>query len=101
MATCTRYSVRVALGLLCSASIVASTRTEEFTQRFRGQLYDAQHFKPTGNATKALKAEPQGLRITMPPDHNSKLPVGFVARAPVRGDFEITMAFDILRVDKP
>src|SRR5262249_22989967 len=69
---------------------------------FRGRSYDPQSFKPTGsNPARAMRADVQGLRITMPPEHNSKLPVGFVPHFGVRGDFEITLSFEILRIDKP
>lgn len=93
---------RMILCMIWLVAIVATTAGEEFSQSLKGRAYDAKQFKPTGaNTSKAMKPDAQGLRITMPADHNSKLPVGIVPHLVVRGDFEITLAFEILRIDKP
>src|SRR6185369_12879090 len=71
-------------------------------QDFCGRPYDTKLFRTTGsNIAKAIRVEPQGLRITLPPNHVNSLPVGLVSRTRVRGYFEITVAFEILRFDKP
>jgi len=59
-------------------------------------------FRATGsNAHQAMSVDARGLRIAPRPDHGSNLPVGLILRPGVRGDFEITMAFSIIRLDKP
>ncbi len=76
-------------------------RAAEFTQDFRGRPYDVRYFRPVGSHTRrAIRADSWGLRIS-PVDAESKLPVGLASRLGVRGDFEITMAFEILRLNKP
>ncbi len=78
-----------------------AAHAEEFTQNFQGRSYDVRYFRPVGsNTRRALRADSWGLRIS-PVDAESKLPVGLVSRLGVRGDFEITMAFEILRLNKP
>jgi hypothetical protein len=96
-----RPIVFACLGLFIAASASIQAPAAEMTQVFRGRSYDPQLFKPTGNTAKALKPEAEGLRITISPEQNSKMAVGFVPKFGLRGDFEITLAFDIIRVDKP
>jgi hypothetical protein len=75
---------------------------DDLTQSFlAGRPYE-KAFRPTGpDAGKAIRPEPPGLRITLTPDHGHKPAVGLAARTGVRGDFEITLAYEILKVDKP
>jgi hypothetical protein len=97
-----RHVQRVTLCLLGAAWAGTAAPGAEFTRSFRGRGYAAEQFRPTGaNTPRVIRADAQGLRITLPANHGSKLPVGLVPRFGVRGDFEITMAFDILRVDRP
>jgi Protein of unknown function (DUF1583) len=92
---------RAGLCLLWAACAVPVLPAAEYTQTFRGRPYDPQHFRTTGNARRAIRVEPQGLRITLPADAGPKPATGLVWRSGVRGDFEITLAFEILRADKP
>jgi hypothetical protein len=97
-----RFLPRVGPCLLWAACAGAAAPGAEFMQDFRGHRFDPRFFRPTGVHTpRTVRAGPGGLRITLPADHNSKLPVGVVPRLRVRGDFEITVAFEILQVDKP
>ncbi len=79
----------------------AAALSEDFVQDFRGRAFDPQQFRPTGSLRRALRVEPRGLRLTLPEGSSNKLPVGLFARCGVHGDFEITLAYDILRIGKP
>ncbi|HYT94911.1 MAG TPA: DUF1583 domain-containing protein [Gemmataceae bacterium] len=95
----------VFLGILLSLLWItcpSAASAAEFTRDFRGRSYDPKQFRPTGsNLHRVTQADAEGWRITLPANHVNKLPVGIVPRFGVRGDFEITLAFDILRVDRP
>jgi hypothetical protein len=78
----------------------SAARADEIKQTFRGRSYDPKSFITMG-ASKLLRAEPQGLRITLPAQRNSRQPVGFTTRFALRGDFEITLAYEVVRVEKP
>jgi hypothetical protein len=96
-----RFLPRVGLVVLL-ALCSTPARAEEIAYDFRGQPYDGQQFRPTGsNHGKVVQSEPRGLRITLPADHVNKQPVGLALATGVRGDFEITMDFEILQVDTP
>ena len=59
----------VALCLWWAAGAVPAAPAEEFAQDFRGGGGYEKSFRPTGpGAPKAIRAEPQGLRITLAPD---------------------------------
>ncbi len=93
---------RVGPCLLWALGAALVTPADEVKQSFPGRPPDARLFRTTGpDAARAIRAEPAGLRITLTPDHGRKPAVGLAARAGVRGDFEITLAFDVLKVDKP
>lgn len=92
---------RLVLCLCGPVCVGQAALAAEFMQDFRGRPYDVRSFRPFGSNThRAIRTEFQGLRIC-PIDADSRLPVGLVARFGVRGDFEITMSFEILRIDKP
>jgi hypothetical protein len=93
---------RISLCLLGAALTYPAAAAEEYGQSFRGRSFDLHLFRPTGsNVHQVMSIDPRGLRITLRPDHSNKLPVGLILRPGVRGDFEITMGFNIIRVDKP
>src|SRR5947209_872498 len=88
-----------ALCLLCGLC-PARAAGAEFRQDFRGRPYDPKQFLITGSNThRVMQSEPDGLRISIPARHVNKLPVGLVARTGVRGDFEITLAYEIVHVE--
>jgi len=102
-------NMRLQVGHLLAAVVFAlwlvacagSSTAEEFTRSFQGNAYDPDDFKPTGKFREAMRIEPEGLRITLSPVHGSKKPVGLVRSTRIRGDFEITMEFEVLQVDRP
>jgi hypothetical protein len=53
------------------------------------------------DAIRWIKPEAEGLRITIPDDLPVLEHVGVITTFPIKGDFEITVGFDILRADKP
>lgn len=91
---------------LFSASLVLAVasmaQADEIKQTFRGERYDLKLFRPTGaNLTKTIRAEAQGLRLQLPAERPNSLPVGLISRSGLHGDFEITVSFEIIRVDRP
>jgi hypothetical protein len=48
-----------------------------------------------------VRAEPEGLRFTLPRDRAGTGSVGLSMAVTVGGDFEITTAFEVLRADEP
>jgi hypothetical protein len=85
-------------GLSAGSSVPAA----ETGQDFRGKPYDAGLFRPTGPGfATALQSDSQGLRIVLPPEHGKKPPVGLVFKTGVKGDFEITMVFEVVDVPEP
>src|SRR5262249_39669777 len=94
------HLAQLGLSLACVACTAPAGRAADFSQTFRGRAYDTEHFRPTGpHAGKLIHADSQGLRITLTADRASKLPVGLMTRFGVRGDFEITLSYEIIRVD--
>lgn len=77
-------------------------RAEEFHHDLRHGLMNQPLLAPTGPAAAgALRAEPQGLRITLASKRPHLDPVGVHTRFAVRGDFEITAAYELLKADEP
>jgi len=90
------------MALSLTMVVGAAVHAEEIAQNFRGQRVDLKLFRLTGaNLAKAIHSEAQGLRITLLPDRPNTLPVGLIARTGLHGDFEITVSFDVLRIDRP
>jgi predicted Zn finger-like uncharacterized protein len=48
-----------------------------------------------------VKGEPQGLRLTLPATRDNLGDVGVEARKVLRGDFEITLAYDLVAIATP
>jgi hypothetical protein len=92
---------RVCVCLWWAACAAAAAPAADFGQRFGQGGYDPALFRTTGSVRRTMRADPRGLRVTLPAPSGVKLPVGLVPRTGVRGDFVITMAFDIIRVDRP
>jgi hypothetical protein len=82
-----------------SAWLAAPVSGAEFKQSFLGQGIDGKLFRTTGNR-RTLRPEAEGLRITLNAARSSKLPCGLVPRVGVHGDFEITMGFHVLQIDR-
>jgi hypothetical protein len=72
---------------------------DEVVQSLRGKPENAHEFKRTGpDAGQCVHFEPEGLRIQLPAGYPGERPsTGMLTRLDVRGDFEITVAYDILQ----
>jgi hypothetical protein len=82
-------------------SAALECRAEEIYQDFRGKDIDEALFRLQGaDAAQRIKVEPQGLRITMPFNLKSTT-VGIATRAATRGDFEITVGYEIIQAERP
>jgi len=93
---------RAALCAFAGMCLAPGASAAEIAQDFRGRPYDPATFRPTGpGASGAIQPDRRGLRITLPPDHGMKPAVGLVLRTGLQGDFEITMEYEILKVDTP
>jgi hypothetical protein len=74
----------------------------EFYQGFRGRIFPRELFKITGpNASELIQPEAEGLRITLPPKEKTAAAVGIEADFPIKGDFEITVGYELLKADPP
>jgi RNA polymerase sigma factor (sigma-70 family) len=72
------------------------TATREFYHDFRNKEFPDKHFARTGpGAAELIKAEPQGLRVTLPANQEIPALVGVVTRFPIQGDCEITVGYEI------
>jgi hypothetical protein len=73
-------------------------KPKEFIQEFRLLDANSEVFEAVGR-----KGQPddQGWRITLPAGRGKLPPAGFLTRFSVRGDFEITYTYEILKADKP
>jgi len=90
------------LGMVLVILIAASHACgEEIYQDFRDKDLDVKLFRRTGaEAGERIRTEPQGLRMTLPADPMTKT-LGFNTRAPTKGNFEITVGYEILQADRP
>ncbi len=77
---------------------------QEYFQSFKGKPGDMHHFKIIGEAEadKRVTFEPDGLRITLPPGYKGRRPgTGVELLRAVKGDFEITVNFELLKEPEP
>src|SRR5205085_710524 len=70
---------------------------------FLGSPQADPHFELTGpDAEDCVRLEPAGLRLALPTGHPGKrVGTGMVTTFPVRGDFEVTVGFEILKEPEP
>gem|GEM_PF-2553197 len=74
----------------------------EYHRNFLSEGFDDVELRMVGpTRTVVTKSEPRGFRITIPPQKENLGVVGFVPQFKVRGDFEITLAYEILEREKP
>jgi RNA polymerase sigma factor (sigma-70 family) len=79
----------------------AQLRDERY-QPFRGKPESMEGLKLLGpDADKRVHFEAEGLRITLPTDFPMESPTGLTTGITVRGDFEITVNFEILKEPDP
>jgi hypothetical protein len=94
--------MRAVLFVLLSIWLLRPASGSEISQDFRGRPYDPALFRLTGpGASSVIQPDRRGLRITLPPEHGMKPAVGIVLSTGLQGDFEITMEYEILQVEKP
>jgi hypothetical protein len=75
----------------------------EHYRAFKGRPQDTEGFVLIGpDADQCVKFEPAGLRFTLPQGHPGKrLATGLAWSLPIKGDFEITLGFEILQEPGP
>jgi len=74
----------------------------DFHQDFRGKPFAARSFRVIGpEASTRIKSEDEGLRITLPAEQKSPEHVGLATTFLIKGDFEITVRYEILHADPP
>ncbi len=86
-----------------SASEPAKPRlAAELHQDFRNSALDTRTMSRVGGyAEEFVRPDKEGLRIRVPPGLNSPEAVGVAPRCRIRGDFEITVSFAIVKADEP
>lgn len=88
--------------LMLATLLLAVEYQAQYTRDFRRQGFDDQELRLVGEVGKPMvKPEPGGLRITIPRLRSDLKPVGFLPQFWVRGDFEITLTYEILSRDVP
>src|SRR5258708_4577103 len=77
--------------------------SQEFIQSFKGERGQSQAFELFGpDAEQCVRFEPDGLRITLPAAYPKVRPnTGVVLRTEVKGDFEVTVDFEVLKEPVP
>lgn len=74
----------------------------EFHQDFRNAALDTRTMARVGGyAEEFVRPDKEGLRIRIPPGLNNPEAVGVGPRFRIRGDFEITVSFSIVKADQP
>jgi len=73
-----------------------------FQQDFRGSRRPEPPLVLTGpDAETMTRPEDGGFRITLPARRKEKGAVGLELKSPIEGDFEITVGYEILKIDQP
>jgi Protein of unknown function (DUF1583) len=74
----------------------------EFHHDFRDSKLDTQTMaRVGGNSDQFVRPDREGLRIRIPSGLNNPEAVGVAPRCRVKGDFEITVSFKIVKADQP
>ncbi len=86
-----------------SASIAVAAQVDppevprEYYQSFKGEPENSKDLEFIGpNANDCVRFEPGGLRISLPGNHPKDKPTGLATGLTVKGNFEITVHFDLL-----
>jgi hypothetical protein len=88
------------LALLCTVGQTKDEYVQDFHHDFRGELLpETLGLQPFNYP--ALAVEKEGLRITLPKNRKQMGQVGVFTTFPVKGNFEITAAYEILHADQP
>jgi hypothetical protein len=82
-------------------SWAADPLRDDIVHDFRGRPLPQDMALFGQEASRFVKTEADGLRLTLPRDRKEFAPVGLSMPLSVQGDFEITVAFEILQADEP
>jgi len=76
---------------------------EELVWKFDGDSSHRQSLELDGpDADECVQFEPGGLRIALPTGHRDKrMGTGLAAKVPIKGDFEVTASFEMLKEPAP
>jgi hypothetical protein len=88
----------VMLAMLCTIG-QADEYAQDFHHDFRGTELPEELRRQPGH--HPMTFEKEGLRITLPRDRKTTGQVGVVTTFPIKGNFEITAAYEILHADQP
>jgi hypothetical protein len=95
-----RASTVLMLGILGCFLVATELPAEEFHQSFREGMPDPSMLTLVGpNAQKTVKQGPEGLRINMQPGRKASAPVGLTTKFGLRGNFEIIVTYELLKVE--
>jgi serine/threonine protein kinase/predicted RNA-binding Zn-ribbon protein involved in translation (DUF1610 family) len=83
---------------LAGAAPVSEAKATEFYQDFRVLDLNSPFLRPVG---RGGQPDDKGVRITLPAGEGKQPHAGFMTKFAVRGDFEATVSFEILKADKP
>jgi len=83
-------------------AFAAQPATNDLDLDFRGSQFRETVLGYVGpNAKKYIKAEQEGLRITIPGAEKSLPQMGISSKLAVHGDFEITLSYEMIGSEKP
>jgi serine/threonine protein kinase len=68
---------------------------------FRGKPLPPELMLTPAGSDRFVRSEPEGLRITLPRNRDDLSPVAVGTRFGIQGDFEITVALEILQAERP
>ncbi len=97
------FALRVAIVLsVCGAAVASDKKNvESLTLDFRTSQFDNDNLRLFGSGTSQfVKPTKEGLAISAPKDKQVK-ELGFGPKFTLRGDFEITASFEIMKLDDP
>jgi RNA polymerase sigma factor (sigma-70 family) len=76
--------------------------TQSVKESFRGGRFNHEFLRWAGpTPQRFIRLEPEGLRITLPPEDGPAQPAGIALRPDVHGDFELEATFELLHVSRP
>ena len=88
--------------VLVWAAVSLGATPEEFTHDFRSQALPPTLRLVGPEAERYVRLESQGLRVSLPADRKDLVaPVGLATVFGMRGNFEITAAYEVLKAEEP
>src|SRR5687768_10713742 len=91
------------MSALLLAALFTVGQADEYVQDFHHDFRDARLPDELGRQGSGgvMRIENEGLRITLPKDRQRLGQVGVFTNFPIKGNFEITAAYEILHADQP